>query len=70
MSIRVRETVHHGSYRNVREVVLPDTSPEALGRMAAECPYVVSSPSWWRMEIALGSGGSYSHGWVTWEVVK
>lgn len=69
MSITVRETVHHGNYRNVREVVLPDTTPDTLGAMVTECPYMVRPPLGY-LAVALDSGGSYAHGWVTWEVVR
>lgn len=69
MSIRVRETVHHGSYCRVREVVLPDTERDTLAGMVQKCPCVVNPPLGY-LALALDSGGSYAYGCVTWEVVK
>jgi spore coat polysaccharide biosynthesis protein SpsF (cytidylyltransferase family) len=66
----VRETIHHGSYRNVRVIELPDMRRAALVRMVADCPYATSERVADRLGMALASGGSYSHGWVDWEVVK
>lgn len=67
--MRVQETIHHGNYRNVRVVDLPDTEHDTLGRMVRACPYPVH-PVLGYLGLALDSGGSYAQGWVTWEVVK
>lgn len=72
------ETVHHGSYRNVRVVELDPSAREEVEHMVRMCPYGAGkrlSPSRFTDLIqlvsqALSSGGAYSYGWVTWEVRK
>lgn len=68
----IRETIHHGAYRNVRLAELPDVpSPYDLGRLLEGCPYGNSphlDPS--RLGLALYKGQSFTHGWVTWERVE
>ena len=66
----IKETVHHGNYRNVRVVELPE--PPTMGdlaKMVSECPYAVT-PSATALMYAVRSRGSLSHGWVDWEVVR
>ena len=69
--MQVRETISHGTYRNVRVVDLEDTRPSNVARMVRDCGYVVQTERViGPLALALESGGSYSHGWVDWEVVK
>ena len=69
---KIVETIHHGGYRNVRTVELDPSHTVELVDMLNECLYVQTHIVTWvrTLQMALESGGSYSRGWVTWEVER
>ena len=72
MSVRVRETTHHGNYYNVREVELPNGySWVDVQKMMAECPYVYNVGADVALDKAhaLHGNGKMQHGWTDWDVI-
>lgn len=71
----IRETIHHGNYRNVRVVELDPKDRVAVADLINSCHYLSTratdnGPVVRRVASALESGGSYDYGWVCWEVVR
>ena len=68
----VLETISHGGYRTQRVVTLDPESPAMIADIVRTCPYVAEPESLplRAVGMALASGGSYAHGWVTWEAVR
>lgn len=73
--MKVRETVHHGDYRNVREV---DMSPTWVGfmRMLQESSYPTdpinaTGNPWVALSFAkLITTGKSSRGWADYEIIE
>jgi len=69
----VRETIHHGNYRNVREMTVAPTwagwvellqsSPYSMGHDAENNPYVAKAFA------KLLTTGKTGHGWAEFEII-
>jgi hypothetical protein len=75
-TVTVRETIHHGNYRNVREQVIPATMAGIRDLLAAS-PYnanvvdtMTSNPYVMSMAVALLADGYGEFGWASYELVE
>lgn len=70
--MRVRETIHHGSYRHARTVRLSELTAESAAGVIRAHPYappVVTVAMGARMARDLATVGAYDLGWTHWEVM-
>lgn len=71
---KIRETIHHGNYRNVREIECPDDPVAALTLLGHTSPYPftfrIANSHYSKAAIDLARNGSCEVGWSTYEIVS
>ena len=64
------ETIHHGDYHNVRHVEVDTLNLGEVADLILGAGTYAKNARLATLASALVSGGSYSYGWVTWEVAS
>lgn len=71
MTVRIRETIHHGQYYNVQEAE-GATIAIALGRVLEASPYNMNTftHNFERCLVELDTTGRGEIGWARYEIIK